>query len=169
MTRPKTLAIRPTRPDDAEIMHAAILRLGRHLDLSSKITSTPEDFRRFGFGPDAAFSGLIAEVQGEFAGVSLFFPIFSTWLGRPGVYIQDLYVEERFRGMKIGESLLRETAAWSRERGGVYMRLAVDVSNPAAQRFYQKLGLIWLESDREHGAYGEAFVALARGRTNEEP
>lgn len=168
MTAPKSLAIRPAQPDDAETIHAAILRLGRHLDLSHKIESTPEDFRRFGFGPDAAFSGLIAEVEGGFAGMSLFFPIFSTWLGRPGVYVQDLYVEERFRGMKVGESLLRETAAWSRERGGVYMRLAVDVGNVGAHAFYQKLGLSWLDSDREHGVYGEAFLALARSGTDKE-
>lgn len=159
---PKKIAIRPAEPTDAEMMHEAILKLGQHLGLKLKIASTADDFRRFGFGSDAAFSSLIAEADGEFAGLCLFFPIFSTWLGRPGVYVQDLYVDERFRGQKVGERLLREVASWSRERGGVYLRLAVDVDNVSAQGFYERLGIGWLDSDRDHGAYGEAFLALAR-------
>ncbi|PSJ63147.1 GNAT family N-acetyltransferase [Pseudaminobacter soli (ex Li et al. 2025)] len=147
-------------------MHKAILQLGDHVGLKLKIASTPEDFRRFGFGPDAAFSSLIAEVDGEFAGLCLFFPIYSTWLGRPGVYVQDLYVDERFRGRKIGEKLLREVASWSHQCGGVYLRLAVDVDNVSAQGFYERLGIGWLDSDRDHGAYGEAFLALARTNSN---
>ncbi len=160
------ITIRPGEPADAEAMHEAILQLGRFTGLEQKIASTAEDFRRFGFGPDAAFHSLIAEVDGEFAGLCLFFPIFSTWLGRPGVYVQDLYVDERFRGRRLGEKLLRATAGWSRRRGGVYLRLAVDVENISAQRFYERLGIGWLDSDREHGAYGEAFLALARNDGN---
>jgi len=165
-TLPPKVIIRSAEPADAEMMHEAILQLGRFTGLEGKIASTAEDFRRFGFGPDAAFSSLIAEVDGEFAGLCLFFPIFSTWLGRPGIYVQDLYVDERFRGRKVGERLLRVVANWSRERGGVYLRLAVDVDNVSAQGFYERLGVGWLDSDREHGAYGEAFLALARTDTN---
>lgn len=164
MANPPSLEIRLARPEDAEAMHAAILRLGGHLDMTAKIKSTAEDFRRFGFGADPAFTGLIAEVDGAFAGMTLFFPIFSTWLGRPGVYVQDLYVEDRFRGLRVGERLMRAVAAWSHRRGGVYIRLAVDVGNVGAQAFYEKLGLGWLDTDREHAAYGEAFLALARDR-----
>jgi ribosomal protein S18 acetylase RimI-like enzyme len=160
------ITIRPAKLADAEAMHEAILQLGRFTGLEQKIASTAEDFRRFGFGPDAAFSSLIAKVDGEFAGLCLFFPIFSTWLGRPGVYVQDLYVDERFRGRKVGEKLLREVARWSHERGGVYLRLAVDVDNVSAQGFYERLGIGWLDSDREHGAYGETFLALARSDAN---
>lgn len=163
---PPKVTIRPAEPADAETMHAAILQLGRFTGLEAKIASTAEDFRRFGFGPNAAFSSLIAEVDGEFAGLCLFFPIFSTWLGRPGVYVQDLYIDERFRGRKIGEKLLREVASWSDRRGGVYLRLTVDVDNVAAQGFYERLGIGWLDSDRDHGAYGDAFIALARSNTN---
>ena len=90
--------IRPGRVDDAETIHAALLRLGTHIGAHQEITSTPDDLRRYGFGDRPAFSTLIAEVGGEFAGLCLHFPIFSTWMGRPGVYVQDLYVEDRFRG-----------------------------------------------------------------------
>lgn len=166
LTPPPKITVRPAEPADAETMHEAILQLGRFTGLEAKIASTVEDFRRFGFGTDAAFSSLIAEVDGEFAGLCLFFPIFSTWLGRPGVYVQDLYVDERFRGRRIGERLLREVAGWSHQRGGVYLRLAVDIDNVSAQGFYERLGIGWIDSDRDHGAYGEAFLALARTTTN---
>jgi len=110
----------------------------------------------------SAFTSLIAEVDDTFAGLALFFPIFSTWLGKPGVYVQDLYVDEAFRGRGIGEVLLRHVASWSMTRGGVYLRLAVDRDNVAAQRFYDRLGIGWIEADRDHGAYGDAFARLAR-------
>lgn len=155
------IRVRAAEPNDAETMHAAILRLGEHLGQADKIDSTIEDFRRFGFGPDAAFTGFIAERNGEFAGLCLFFPIFSTWLGKPGVYVQDLYVEQTFRGQKVGETLLKAVASWSRKRGGVYLRLAVDKANISAQAFYERVGIGGLERDRDHAAYDDAFLALA--------
>lgn len=160
------VSIRSAELGDAEAMHRAILRFGHHMGQAGKIASTVEDFRRFGFGPEAAFSTFIAEVDGEFAGLCLFFPIFSTWLGKPGVYVQDLYVDEAFRGRKIGETLLKTVAAWSQGRGGVYLRLAVDTANTGAQAFYERVGLAWMDTDREHGAYGEAFLALAQNDEN---
>ena len=163
MTGQSGVRIRPAQIGDAEAMHQAILRFGDHMGQAAKIASTAEDFRRFGFGPEAAFSSFIAEVGGEFAGLCLFFPIFSTWLGKPGVYVQDLYVDEAFRGRKVGETLLQTVAAWSRERGGIYLRLAVDTENTGAQAFYERVGITWMNTDREHGAYGDAFQALATG------
>ena len=161
--RTADIRIRPGEIKDAEAMHGAIQAMGRGLDMAGKVTCTVEDFSRFGFGPAAAFGSLIAEVDREFAGLCLFFPIFSTWRGRPGVFVQDLYVGDRFRGLGIGERLLREVASWSRARGGDYLRLEVDVENEPAQRLYQRLGITWQTKDRAHAAYGEAFVALTEG------
>lgn len=155
------IRIRAGEPKDAETIHVAILAMGRGLDMADKVTCTVEDYRRFGFGPDATFASLIAEVEGEFAGLCLFFPIFSTWRGRPGVFVQDLYVDDRFRGLGIGERLLREVARWSKARGGDYLRLEVDVENLPAQRLYERIGITWQTKDRAHAAYGEAFGALA--------
>ncbi len=155
------IRIRTGEIGDADTIHRAILAMGRGLDMAGKVTCTAEDYRRFGFGHDAAFGSLIAEVDGVFAGLCLFFPIFSTWRGRPGVFVQDLYVDDRFRGLGIAEGLLREVAAWSKARGGDYLRLEVDVENVAAQRLYERLGITWQTKDRAHAAYGEAFAALA--------
>ncbi|MCR4268720.1 GNAT family N-acetyltransferase [Nitratireductor sp. ZSWI3] len=156
------LLIRLARPEDASTIHAAILDLAAHLGETDKVIGTVEDFRRFGFGDEPAFTCLIAETGDAFAGLSLFFPMFSTWLGKPGVYVQDLYVDPRFRRRGIGERLLCATAAWSGKRGGAYLRLAVDAGNETAHAFYEKLGIGWLRADRSHAAYGAAFRSLAQ-------
>jgi ribosomal protein S18 acetylase RimI-like enzyme len=153
--------IRPATIDDAETIHAAILGIAEAVDELHKVRSTPDDIRRFGFGPTPAFEALIAEVEGIFAGLCLFFPSFSTWQGRPGVYVQDLFVAKDFRGLGVGEKLLKRLAAVTRERGGRYIRLSVDTGNHRAQAFYQRLGLRLSDAEQIYAAYREDFDALA--------
>jgi len=162
MTGRNHLRIRPATIDDAETIYAAIVRLGHFLGTPEKVLSTVDDLRKYGFGSKPAFSTLIAEMDKDFAGMCLHFPIFSTWLGRPGVYVQDLYVDDRFRGRKIGELLLRHVAALGAEDGAIYLRLAVDVDNVTAQAFYEKLGISWVSEDKSHAIFGDAFLAFAR-------
>lgn len=160
--------IRAARADDAEAIHAALLVLGRHIGRADKIASTPDDLRRYGFGDDPHFFCLVAEVAGEIAGICLYFRSFSTWLGKPGIYIQDLVVDERFRGRRIGEKLLRRAAAVAGARGATYLRLAVDHENPKAMAFYERLGLEHRFDDLVYAAYGDAFEALARDTGEQE-
>ena len=157
----KDTVIRPGTIDDVETVHAALLRMATHTGAHQEITSTAEDLRRYGFGDKPAFSTLIAEVDGEFAGLCLHFPIFSTWMGRPGVYVQDLYVEDRFRGRRIGEKLLRHVAKECRMIGGVYLRLSVDTDNEIAKAFYDRLGIGWSNHEQVHKIVGDAFFAFA--------
>lgn len=152
--------IRVATAEDAGTLHKAIVCLGQFVGASHKIESTPDDLRRHGFGPDAAFDALIAEIGGEFAGMCIYFKSFSTWLGRPGVYVQDIFVEERFRGAKIGESLLRRVVALTRKRGGVYLRLSVDAGNDSARAFYERIGIVRSYEEFIHAAYGANFVLL---------
>ena len=160
--------IRPGRIDDVETIHAAILKLGTHIGAPEEIISTADDLRTYGFGEKPAFSTLIAEVGGEFAGLCLYFPIFSTWMGRPGVYVQDLYVEDRFRGRKIGERLLRCVAAQCRKEGGVYLRLSVDSDNEGAKAFYERLGIAGSSYEQTQKIIGEAFFPFADAPENGE-
>ncbi|MES0097010.1 GNAT family N-acetyltransferase [Mesorhizobium sp. M0019] len=153
--------IRPGTVEDVETIHAALLRLGAHVGAHQEITSTAQDLRTYGFGEKPAFSTLIAEVGGEFAGLCLYFPIFSTWMGRPGVYVQDLYVEDRFRGRRIGERLLRRVAAQCRKVGGVYLRLSVNTDNKTAKAFYERLGIGWSSYEQVQKIVGDAFFAFA--------
>lgn len=157
----EAITLRPGRVEDVETIHAALLKLGAHIGAPEEIRSTPEDLRRFGFGDKPAFFTLIAEVGGVFAGLCLYFPIFSTWMGRPGVYVQDLYVEDRFRGRRIGERLLRHVARECRRDGGVYLRLSVDTDNEIAKAFYERLGIGWSSYEQTQKIIGEAFFAFA--------
>ncbi|WPZ12461.1 GNAT family N-acetyltransferase [Nitratireductor rhodophyticola] len=163
-----SVSIRLATEDDAETIHQAIMDLAVYVGEQDRAVAQMDDFRRFGFGPDAAFSCLIAETEGAFAGLSLFFPVFSTWLGRPGVYVQDLYVSPEARGRGVGEALLTATAAWSRERGGVYLRLSVYADNHNAKAFYARLGIGWNENEHAHAAYGATFEALASRQARQE-
>lgn len=161
MAADDVITIRPATAADAEEMHRALLSLATHVGDIKKVKSTPDDLRRHGFGPDPAFECVIAEILGETAGVCIFFRSFSTWFGHPGVYVQDLVVHEKFRGRRIGELLLRRAAAIGKQRGCVYMRLAVDHENPGAMAFYERLGLVHRFDDLIYAAYGETFDALA--------
>jgi len=156
-----SIILRPGTIDDVETIHAALLRLSTHIGAHQEVKSTADDLRRYGFGEKPAFATLIAEVGGEFAGLCLHFPIFSTWMGRPGVYIQDLYVEDRFRGRRIGEKLLRRVAKECRAAGGVYLRLSVDTDNETAKVFYDRLGIGWANYEQVQKIVGDAFFAFA--------
>jgi ribosomal protein S18 acetylase RimI-like enzyme len=158
-----TLLIRDATPADADAIHRAILAMGTLLGTAHKITSTPEILAREGLAGGRAFEGLVAEVDDVFAGMCLYLPVFSTWLGKPGVYIQDLFVDETHRGMKIGEALIRRVARIGRDRGASHLRLAVDLDNTRAQAFYERLGVTHYADDRIHAAYGEAFDRLSEG------
>lgn len=161
MTTRAAIPIRLATRDDAEAIHATLLKLATHVGDSAKVKSTPDDIRRYGFGAEPAFHCLIAEADREVAGICLFFNSFSTWFGRPGIYIQDLFVDERFRGQRLGERLMQRAAAICRERGGTYIRLAVDHENPTAMAFYRRLGLVHRFDDFIYAAYGDVFDALA--------
>lgn len=153
--------IRLATPDDAKAIHAGLLGIGETVNEIHKIKSTPDDLRRYGFGDTPAFTTLIAEIDSEFAGMCLYFPIFSTWMGRPGVYVQDLFVDVRFRGMRIGEKLLRRCAKLSKDAGGVYLSLSVDVDNETAKAFYERIGIGVSRGEQINKILGDAFLAFA--------
>lgn len=163
MARP---TIRPATSADAEAVHAALLALARDTGLEGKVSGTVDDIRRHGFGPDPAFEALVAEADGGLVGLCLYFPSFSTWTGRRGAYVQDLYVAAAHRGTGLARRLLAAAAARTRARGGSYLRLSVDAGNVAAQRFYAKAGFEWSARERIHVLAGPAFEAL--GTTPEE-
>lgn len=166
-TRPQStkteVVIRSGRRDDVQRIHRAILALAEHIGAPDHVTSTPDDLTRHAFGDEPSLSIEIAEIAGEFAGMCLHFPIFSTWMGRPGVFVQDLYVEPKFRGLKVGEALLRHVARLSRAKGGAYLRLSVDTDNSNAQAFYNRLGITHSDYEQIHKVMGDAFFAFCDG------
>lgn len=161
MTDPERLFIRLATVDDVETIHNAITGVATAMGERERVVSTPDDIRRYGFGEKPAFEALIAEAGDATAGVCVFFPSFSTYRGRPGAYVQDLFVDERFRGTGIGAMLLKRLASVTRARGGCYIRLSVDTKNLHAQEFYTRLGLAHSGSEQIRAVYGDAFVSLA--------
>lgn len=155
------IAIRPATSADAENIYRALRGIAETVNELHKFTSTVEDIRRDGFGPNAAFATLIAEVDDTFAGMSVFFPVFSTWRGRRGGYVQDLFVAEAFRGHGVADALMARTAEAVRAQGGAYLALQVDKQNPRAASFYRRLGMELSSTDFDCYLDGDAFGALA--------
>lgn len=155
------VSIRFATVEDADDIFEALVGIAETVKERHKLKSSPDDIRRFGFGEAPAFETLIAEVDGRYAGCCLYFPSFSTWFGRPGVYVQDFYVADEFRGQGVGERLLARLAAVTRRRGGCYIRLAVDTQNYRAQAFYTRSGVKHSDTEQIHAAYDDDFDRLA--------
>ncbi len=153
--------IRRAGAADAGAIHALVVELAATLGRTDRIASSIADIRDHGFGPDPAFEALIAERDGAAVGLCLFIESFSSWDGRRGVYIQDIFVSEAARGFGLGRRLLAAAAAISRARGGSYLRLSVEAENHRAQAFYSRVGLTWSRSERIYQVRGDDFAALA--------
>lgn len=126
--------------EDAPAIHALLRALAQALNRPYDVKSTPDDIARYGFGPSAAFETMLARRGGRPVGLVLYFYEFSTWRGCPGVYIQDLYVDDDLRGTGLGRRLLAAVAARAAEQQATYMRLSVDVGNDEGLGFYGRLG-----------------------------
>jgi len=155
------VTIRLARREDAAAIHGLVVELARSRKVPDKVQSSVADIEHDGFGETPAFEALLAEVEGRIVGLSLFFPSYSTWRGRRGVYLQDLVVAESARGLGLGERLLAATAALCQARGGGYLRLSVDDDNPRAQAFYRRCGLTHSKSELIQVIDRQGFIDLA--------
>jgi GNAT superfamily N-acetyltransferase len=133
--------IREATPDDAEAILGFIRGLAEFENEPPETVRTTEaDIRTHGFGPDRHFETLIAERDGRPIGMALFFSHYSTWEGRPALYLEDLYVEPEHRGTGAGFALMRALARIADERDWTRLDLSVLDWNPARE-FYSALGM----------------------------
>ena len=135
-----TITIRQAVVEDAALVHGLLKNLAMTLGKGEVMTSTAVDIERFGFGEQPRFEALLAFEGEEPVGLALYFFEFSTWRGRPGVYVQDMYVAPQVRGRGLGRDLMEAVVRRSRERGGCYVKLAVYDGNEQAIGFYRSLG-----------------------------
>lgn len=156
------MLIRPANPDDAPAIHAMVVDLARDTGKLDLVTSTPDDIRRDGFGAAPSFKSLIAVREGKPVGLALYFDEYSTWRGRRGVYLQDLYVAPAMRGAGLGRRLVKAVIDRTAAEGATYMRLAVDADNKAAARFYERIGFSEVAEDQLFMLKGDAFQKLKR-------
>lgn len=125
------------------------------------VEATEEDLLRHGFGENPYFACLIAEHDGASAGFAFYFFDYSTWLGKPGLYLEDLFVYPQFRGLGIGKALLRRLAAIAMEKGCARMKWEVLDWNTPAIDFYRSMGAEFLDTWRNVRLSDDALRRLA--------
>ena len=132
--------IRPAAPGDVDELLRLIGALAEYEKLADMAVGTPAMLREALFGPRPSCEAIIAERGGRSVGFALYFTTFSTFLCKPGLYLEDLFVEPAHRGAGLGKALLRSLAAIAIERDcGRFEWRVLDWNDPSI-RFYQSLG-----------------------------
>ena len=132
--------IRQARPGDETAIVEMVRELAEFEKLAYLVEVTPHSLRPHLFGARPVAECVVAERDGGIVGFALFFTNFSTFLGRPGLYLEDLYVQPAQRGAGIGRALLQHLAALARERGYGRFEWSVLDWNVDAIRFYERMG-----------------------------
>lgn len=160
MTTPFTL--RPAAPADLPAIVGLIRELADFEHLSHLVVVTPESLQPHLFGDKPAAEAVVAEVQGRVVAFALFFTNFSTFLGRPGLYLEDLYVQPAHRGAGLGKALLQHLGALAVERGCGRFEWSVLDWNENAIHFYEKMGATVMPDWRICRVTGEALAGFGR-------
>jgi GNAT superfamily N-acetyltransferase len=134
------LSIRNATAADAALILDFIRRLAEYEREPNAVVATEEDLLRDGFGPDPKYRCLIAEWDSKPAGFAFFFYNYSTWRGRPGLYLEDLFVIPEMRGKGIGKALLQRVAEIAVRENCYGIRWMVLEWNEPALKFYESLG-----------------------------
>src|SRR5262249_22475110 len=133
------ILIRAAGLDDVPTLLQLVRELAAFEREPDAVKATEADFQRDGFGPERRFEARIGLIDGRPAGFTLFFPNWSTWEGRAGLYLEDIYVAEWARGLGLGRRLMADLAAIAVARGWSRFDFTVLAWNPARD-FYKTLG-----------------------------
>jgi GNAT superfamily N-acetyltransferase len=155
------LSIRPATIQDAPLLNIMIHELAQYDRLGDEAGVTEEAIARDGFGPRPKFRAVIAEWSGQAAGYALFFEFYSTFQGRAGLFLDDLFVRPPFRKQGIGRALLAHVAGIAWKEDYFCIRWEVLDWNSAAIGFYRELGAVFLDEWRAALLIGDALQAVA--------
>ncbi|MFY7983926.1 MAG: GNAT family N-acetyltransferase [Burkholderiaceae bacterium] len=156
--------IRPATPQDAQAIVGLIRELADFEQLTHLVEVTPDRLVEHLFGRRACAECLVVEEGGPLIAFALFFHNFSTFLGRPGLYLEDLYVQPSHRGRGIGRALLVRLAALASERGCGRFEWSVLDWNANAIAFYEKVGATVLPDWRICRVTGDGLQRLAQAK-----
>jgi len=149
------------RPADAALIVQLVRELGEfQREPGDNIKVTEADILRDSFGPTQYIETILAEADGTTCGFVVFFHNYSTWAGRPGIYLLDVYVRDWARGLGVGRRLMAEMAAIARERGSTKLDLSVLSWNPAHE-FYEHLGFVAQTAWQDYRLSGPELEKLA--------
>jgi len=153
--------IRSARPEDAASILSLIQELADYEKLSSEVVATPELIRETLFGERPVAECLLAEVDGQAVGFALFFYNYSTFLGRPGIYLEDLYVQPVHRKRGIGKTLFKRVAGLAVERNCGRMEWSVLDWNEPSIDFYKSMGAVPMSEWTVYRLTGETLKSAA--------
>ena len=155
------LTIRNATADDVPLILELIRELAEYEKLAHLVVVTADDLRRDGFSERPYFHVLIAEWEGEPAGYALYFHNYSTFRGRPGLFLEDLFVRPQFRRKGIGKTLLLHLARIAVEMGCSRFEWQVLDWNTPSIEFYRSLGAVVMKEWLTMRVTGEALTKLA--------
>jgi GNAT superfamily N-acetyltransferase len=158
-----SLAIRRARPDEAGLVLSLVRELAEYEKLLHEVEATEADIGAALFGSHPRLFCEIAEWQGEPAGFAVWFINFSTFSGRSGIYLEDLFVRPAHRGNGIGKALLAHLAGECVANGWSRLQWSVLDWNTPSIEFYKSLGAVLMEEWTGCRIDGPALTALAKG------
>jgi GNAT superfamily N-acetyltransferase len=154
--------LRPAAPADLSAIVGLITELAAYEKLSHMVVVTPESLHTHLFGPRPVAEAVVGEVDGCVVAFALFFTNFSTFLGQPGLYLEDLYVQPAHRGTGLGKALLQHLGALAVERGcGRFEWSVLDWNQPAID-FYRAMGATVMPDWRICRLSGPALMTFKR-------
>jgi GNAT superfamily N-acetyltransferase len=156
------MTIRPATPTDLPALLSLIRELATYEKKRHKAVVTEDDLLRDGFGPQPKFRALIADWEGQPAGYASFFYFYSTFQGRPALFLEDLFVLDQFRGKGIGKGLLAAVARLAVDEDCFGLRWEVLDWNRPAIEFYEKLGATFLNERKVVSFDNEAMRRIAK-------
>lgn len=156
--------IRPASRADLGVIAQLIRALAEYERLSDKVVFREDQLREHLFGSRPYAEVLLAEENGVVVGFALFFHNFSTFLGQPGIYLEDLFVMPEFRGKGHGKALLQALSRLAVERGCGRLEWAVLTWNEPAIEFYKSMGAVPMNDWYVYRLSGEALDGMARGK-----
>ncbi|MBS1254909.1 MAG: hypothetical protein MAG581_00706 [Deltaproteobacteria bacterium] len=157
----ENIEIRPAELEDVPVILTLIKELADYEKLLHEVVATEKLLKETLFGDNSNAEVLLAYSANQVLGFALYFRTFSTFLGRPGIYLEDLYVREFARGNGIGEALLRRLARVTLEMEGGRLEWSVLNWNEPAIGFYKKLGAVPLNEWTMFRVTGEKLEELA--------
>ncbi len=167
MKTPTPFTLRPAAPQDLPALVGLIRELAAFEQLEHLVETTEEGLRPHLFGERPVAEAVVAELDGvpgrPVVAFALFFTNFSTFLGKPGLYLEDLYVQPAHRGTGLGRALLQHLAALAVARGCGRFEWSVLDWNERAIRFYEGMGATVMPDWRICRVTGPALEALGRG------
>ena len=156
------ITLRIAEPADVSLILSFIRALGEYERLSAEVIATEQSLHQTLFGERRYAEVVIADCHGQPAGFALFFHNYSTFLAKPGIYLEDLFVDPAFRKHGVGKALLQHLAQLAVERGCGRLEWSALNWNRLAIDFYLQLGAVALSEWSSYRLSGDALLRLAR-------